>query len=303
VPPRAARLLVKVAQTLVCVPLAAALAQTPYKWDLPPGFPKPRVPFDNPMTEAKVELGRYLFYDARMSANGTESCASCHIQSLAFTDGKPRGEGSTGEKHPRSSMSLVNVAYTPVFTWIDQGLHTLEEQARVPMFGVHPVELGMDERGEKFLAVARADPKYKKLFGPDTITMDNVIKAIACFERSIVSARSPYDRYHFDREDSAISAVAKHGEVLFFSTGFSCFRCHGGVNFTGKPEDEGGFKAPTLRNIAVTAPYMHDGAVATLEEAVTHHSSMTVQERAGIVEFLRTLTDEALLHDPRFSRP
>ncbi len=286
--------------SVLCVP---ALAQTPYKWDLPSGFPKPRIPVDKPMTQAKVELGRTLIYDPRMSANGKQSCASCHIQSLAFTDGKPRGEGSTGEKHPRGSMSLVNVAYAPVFTWIDQGLHTLEEQARDPMFGNHPVELGMDEGGEKFLAIARADPKYQKLFGADAITMENVIKAIACFERSIVSARSPYDRYHFDRDDTAISAAAKHGEVLFFSTGFSCFRCHGGPNFTGRPEDEGGFKAPTLRNIAVTAPYMHDGAVATLEEAVTHHGTMTIEQRADIVQFLRTLTDEALLHDPRFSRP
>jgi cytochrome c peroxidase len=255
------------------------------------------------MTEAKVELGRRLFYDPRMSPNGTQSCASCHIQSLAFTDGKPRGEGSTGEKHPRGSMSLVNVAYAPVFTWIDQGLHTLEEQARVPMFGNHPVELGMDEGGEKFLGIVRADPKYKPLFGSDPITLDDIVKALACFERSIVSARSPYDRYHFDRDDSAIAAAARHGEVLFFSTGFSCFRCHGGVNFTGRPENDGDFKAPTLRNIAVTAPYMHDGRVATLEEAVTHHNPMTPAERADIVEFLHTLTDEALLHDPRFSPP
>jgi cytochrome c peroxidase len=255
------------------------------------------------MTPAKVELGRYLFYDPRMSRNGTQSCASCHIQSLAFTDGKPRGEGSTGELHPRGSMSLVNVAYASVFTWIDQGLHSLEEQARVPMFGEHPVELGMDPAGQRFLAIARADPRYQKLFGDDPIAIENIIKALACFERSIVSARSPYDRYHFYRDDSAISAAAKHGEILFFSTGFSCFRCHSGSNFTGKPEDAGGFKAPTLRNIAVTAPYMHDGSVKTLQEAVVHHSAMSDADRADIVEFLRTLTDEALLHDPKFSRP
>lgn len=281
--------------------LAAANAQTPYNWDLPAGFPKPRVPADNPMTTAKVELGRHLFYDTRMSGNGTQSCASCHIQRLAFTDGKAHGEGSTGERHPRGSMSLVNVAYARVFTWLDQGLNSLEEQARVPMFGDHPIELGVD--AEKFLVIVRADPKYRELFGADPITLDNIIKALACFERSIVSARSPYDRYHFDRDDSAISAAAKHGEVLFFSTGFSCFRCHSGPNFTGKPEDPGGFKAPTLRNIAVTAPYMHDGSVKTLEEAIAHHGTMTAAERADILEFLRTLTDEALLHDPRFARP
>jgi cytochrome c peroxidase len=280
-----------------------ANAQTPYDWHLPTGFPKPKVPIDNPMTAAKVELGRYLFYDTRMSSNGTQSCASCHIQSLAFTDGKPRGEGSTGERHERGSMSLINIAYAPVFTWIDQGLHSLEEQARVPMFGEHPVELGMNPSGEKFVAIARADARYRELFGADPITIDNIIKALACFERSIISARTPYDRYHYDRDDSAISAAAKHGEVLFFSTGFSCFRCHSGPNFTGKPEEEGGFKAPTLRNIAITAPYMHNGSVKTLEEAVTHNGKMTGAERTDILEFLRTLTDESLLHDPRFSRP
>ena len=255
------------------------------------------------MTAAKVELGRHLFYDTRMSANGKQSCASCHIQNLAFTDGKAQGEGSTGEKHPRGSMSLVNVAYASDFTWLDQGLHSLEEQARVPMFGVHPVELGLDPGAEKFLGIVRADPAYQTLFGEDPITVDNIVKALACFERSIVSARSPYDRYHFDRDDSAISAAAKHGEILFFSTGFSCFRCHGGPNFTGRPEDTGGYKAPTLRNIAVTAPYMHDGAVKTLDEAITHHLQMTDAERDDIAAFLRTLTDESLLHDPRFGRP
>lgn len=255
------------------------------------------------MTAAKVELGRYLFYDKRISGNGTQSCASCHIQSLAFTDGKSRGEGSTGERHQRGSMSLVNVGYTQVFTWIDQGIHSLEEQVRVPMFGDHPIELGMDPSAEKFLAIVRADARYQKLFGADPITLDNIIKALACFERSIVSARSPYDRYHFDRDDSAISAAAKYGEVLFFSTGFSCFRCHSGPNFTGKPDEEGGFKAPTLRNIAITAPYMHDGNVKTLEEAIVHHGKMTDAERADILEFLRTLTDEAVLHDPRFASP
>ena len=173
------------------------------------------------MTAAKVELGRHLFYDKRMSANGTQSCASCHIQSLAFTDGKTRGTGSTGELHSRGSMSLVNVAYAPTFTWIEQGLHSLEEQARIPMFGEHPIELGMDAAGEKFLAIARADPVYRKLFGSDPITIENVIRAIArASKRSIVSARSPYDRYHYDRDDNAPSPLRrKHGEVLFLQHG------------------------------------------------------------------------------------
>lgn len=291
-------------RSLLLLFAALAWGQSGYTWDLPAGFPAPRVPAGNPMTAAKVELGRYLFYDRRMSGNGTQSCATCHIQRLAFTDGKPRGQGSTGEIHPRGSMSLVNVAYAQVFTWVDQGLHSLEDQARVPMFGTHPVELGMDASGEKFLAILRSDPVYRRLFGGDPITIDNAIKAIGCFERSIISARSPYDRYHFDRDDSAISQEAKQGEELFFSQPLACFRCHGGPNFTGRPEAAGEFKPPTLRNITVTAPYMHDGGVATLEQAVGHRNpEMTPKQRALIIEFLRTLTDQAVLTDPRWSDP
>jgi cytochrome c peroxidase len=291
-------------RSLLFAVLVVANAQVPYKWNLPAGFPMPRVPVDNPMTAAKVELGRTLFYDQRMSANGTQSCATCHVQSLAFTDGKARSAGSTGELHPRGSMSLVNIAYAPAFTWANPDLHSLEEQARTPMFGHEPVELGMDPAGETFLAIVRADVRYRNLFNGDAITIENIIKAIACFERSIISARSPYDRYHYDRDESAISAAAKHGEVIFYSSGYSCFRCHSGPNFTGKPQEEGGYKAPTLRNIAVTGPYMHNGSVKTLEEAVAHEgTAFSVQDRSDLVEFLRTLTDEALLNDSRFSRP
>jgi cytochrome c peroxidase len=125
-----------------------------YDWKLPVGFPKPYVPPDNPMTAAKVELGRYLFYDTRMSVNGTEACASCHKQELAFTDGRPVGIGATGEHHTRSAMSLVNVAYSAALTWSNPRLKLLEEQALTPMLGDHPVELGLKE-GDQFLPALR----------------------------------------------------------------------------------------------------------------------------------------------------
>ena len=345
--------------------LRAILADTggavEYQWNLPKGFPKPYVPADNPMTAAKVELGRYLFYDVRMSVNGKESCASCHKQELAFTDGRPVGIGATGEKHSRSAMSLVNVAYAAALTWSNPELKSLEKQALTPMFGEHPMELGLRE-GDKFLPTLRADKTYTPLFRSafpaegDPYTIDNVTKAIASFERSIISGRSPYDRYHYDRDDSAISASARHGEVLFFSQHISCFRCHGGFNFTDatlsesnperepafhntglynpyvppnvgifeythKPEDLGKFKVPTLRNVALTAPYMHDGSVATLEAVIDHYAAggrahdnpnkdhliggfqITAQDKADLVEYLKSLTDTEVTHDPRFANP
>src|SRR5690606_31712049 len=114
--------------------LVACSTEGGFVWDLPDGFPEPRVPADNPMSDAKVELGRHLFYDVRLSGNETQSCASCHLQELAFTDGLPRGVGSTGQVHPRASMSLVNVAYAPTLTWASPVLRELERQALVPMF-------------------------------------------------------------------------------------------------------------------------------------------------------------------------
>ena len=135
--------------SLMLATLAAAfgapLKAADYQWNLPKGFPRPYVPADNPMTTAKVELGRYLFYDTRMSVNGKSSCATCHKQELAFTDGRATGLGATGESHSRGAMSLVNVAYSAALTWSNPRMKTLEDQARVPMFGDHPVELGLQE--------------------------------------------------------------------------------------------------------------------------------------------------------------
>lgn len=347
-----------------------------YTWNLPRGFPKPRVPADNPMSAAKVELGRFLFYDTRMSVNGKASCATCHKQELAFTDGRPVSAGATRELHSRSAMSLVNIVYSAVLTWANPEMKELEKQALVPMYGTHPVELGLRE-GDGFLDSIRKDGKYQDLFarafpdGGDRFTITNVTKAIACFERSIVSARSPWDRYHYERVDDAISESAKRGEILFFSRQLSCFRCHGGFNFSGgtvseahsstnpefhntglynvagpysypepnlgifeltrNPQDVGKFKAPTLRNIAITAPYMHDGSIPTLEAVLDHYASggrtiqsgphagtgrdnpnkdqliggfrLSRQNRDDLLEFLKSLTDEAVLTDPRFASP
>jgi cytochrome c peroxidase len=347
-----------------------------YEWHLPKGFPKPFVPADNPMTAAKVELGRYLFYDTRMSVNGKESCASCHKQELAFTDGRAAAQGATGELHSRSAMSLVNVAYSGALTWSNPEMKSLEKQALVPMFGDHPIELGLRE-GDGFLPMLRSDTKYRSLFerafpgDADPFTVANVTKALASFERSVISGSSPYDRYHYAGDDNAISESAKRGEILFFNQHLSCFRCHGGFafsdatvsernagrhnefhntglynvsgllsypapnlgiyEFTKEPADVGKFKAPTLRNIALTAPYMHDGSIPTLEGVLDHYAAggrriisgpntgngrenpnkdpliggfqLSEQDRSDLIAFLNCLTDEAVIHDPRFANP
>ncbi len=314
------------------------------------------------MSAAKVELGRYLFYDTRMSVNGKESCASCHRQELAFTDGRARAEGATGQVHPRSSMSLVNVAYAPLLTWANPTLDSLEDQALTPMLGEEPIELGLKGHEQEFMNAVRRDTVYQRLFpqafpeAGDPYTLKNVTKSIAAFERTIISVRSPYDRYRWGGDSSAISDSAKRGELLFSSSERGgCFQCHGGWNFsnirfevardqagedglrrgffntgvlsyaapnrglyehTQRPEDIGKFRAPTLRNIALTAPYMHDGSLATLEEVLDHYAAggkidhpnksrilrpftLTDGEKRDLVELLKSLTDEKLLHDPR----
>jgi cytochrome c peroxidase len=223
------------------------------------------------------------------------------------------GVGATGEKHPRGPMSLVNVAYSSVLTWADPTMKELEQQALVPMFGEHPIELGL-RKDDGFLPTLRSDPTYRDLFvhafpnEPDPFTIANVTKAIASFERSIISARSPYDRYHYGGDDSAVSDSAKRGEILFHSQPLICFTCHGGLAFGGGfHEEAGNFKAPTLRNIALTAPYMHDGKVATLEGTFEHNANgafhLSADQRKDLLEFLKSLTDEEVLHDPRFSNP
>jgi cytochrome c peroxidase len=348
-----------------------------YQWELPTWVPKPIVPANNPMTAAKVELGRYLFYERRLSVNGTQSCASCHIQARAFTDGKMLAQGATGEQHPRNSMSLANIAYNSVLNWANPLVTKLEEQGLVPLFGEHPVELGMAGRERQILKLLQTEDRYKSMFqrafGADrsAINLNNMMKAIASFERSIVSFDSPYDRYRYGGDSRAISAAAKRGEVLFNSESLECFHCHSGFNFsdstvharsgfpeiafhntglynidgrgaypphnsgvyeiTHQPKDMGRFKAPTLRNIELTAPYMHDGSVPTLAAAIAHYQAggrtiasgksagvgsanplksnfisgfkLTKSEQQDLLAFLNSLTDLHFTQNPAFSDP
>jgi len=349
---------------------------TPWSWELPFGFPPVSVPDDNPMTVEKVELGRHLFYDTRLSLDGTFSCASCHGQELAFTDGKGRGVGVTGDVHPRGAMSLANVAYASTLNWANPLEKTLEHQALTPMFGEDPIELGLAGREHLLIASFEEDHdafvRFERAF-PDearSVSIRTITQGLASFQRTMISGNSPYDRY-LRGDRTALSESARRGSDLFFSEELECFHCHGGFNFsasiaheglvfsenafhsnglyniagagdypesnqglfafTNRPEDRGRFKAPTLRNIAVTAPYMHDGSLETLDAVIDHYAAggrliedgpyagdgrlhpnksafingfeLNAQERVDLKSFLESLTDEQFLRDPKFSEP
>jgi cytochrome c peroxidase len=332
-----------------------------YSWTLPRGLPVPIVPDDNPMSDAKVALGRRLFYDRRLSGNGTFSCGSCHEQRKAFTDGRATAVGATGGRHPRSAMSLANVAYNLTLGWADEDVTTLEAQMAVPLFNEHPIEMGVAGRTEEIVARFASSPadaaEFRAAFPADpTVSMATIVKAVAAFERTLVSGDSPLDRYLFRDDRAAMSAEAVRGMQLFFSDRLRCAACHGGFNLSGpvrfeggkaagpvfhntglvvvdgdapadrglfektrNPGDRGRFRAPTLRNIAVTAPYMHDGSVPTLEAVIAHYSSggrpgtnpsrmmrpftLTAEETADLIAFFHSLTDRAFLENPAFADP
>jgi cytochrome c peroxidase len=350
------------AVTLLLVGAIGLRTSSEATWDLPPGVPPPYIADPASLTPARVALGRQLFYEPRLSANGKTSCGTCHRREFAFTDTRPRAIGTTGELHPRSSMSLVNVAYRDTLTWADPTLASLEAQALVPMFGEHPIELGLKGNEARIYDRLGDDPILLRLFHeaypgePAPVTTGNITAAIAAFERTIVSFRSPYDRYRLRGERNAISPAARRGEALFFSTEKAgCVQCHRGVNFdggartapqaavvpmfhntglfrlypapntglqehTGKAEDEGKFRAPTLRNIERTGPYMHDGSIETLAEVLDHYTAggraahanrspllhplkLTADERRDLLAFLDSLTDIDALVDSQWADP
>jgi cytochrome c peroxidase len=313
----------------------------PYEWDLPPGFPVPRVPLDNPMTPAKVALGRSLFHDARLSGGGKLACSGCHRPELAYTDGLARALGARGDEHSRSTMSLTNVAYNASYGWDDPTLTELEAQALVPMLNEHPVEMGVLGREREVLSRLEVDRNYRKLFArafPDEsepITLANVTRALASFERTLISGNSAYDRWAYLGEVGALTPQARAGARLFFSRRLSCFRCHAGFNLSGPVVYEGAdtgldtrvldvagggkeagrLRAPSLRNVALTAPYMRDGSIATLEQVVDHYAAggrprtledplvrgftLSREERRDLIAFLHALTDDGFVERAR----
>lgn len=346
---------------LVCTPYLYA---GDYIWSLPAWMPVPTVPVDNPMSEEKVMLGQRLFYDANLSGPGYMSCSTCHMPKHSFSEQRPVSVGVTGQFHSRNAMAIVNVAYMKTLTWANPNEVRLEDQAKVPIFGTHPIE--MDTKGQegKVILFLQRDPIYPDLFQKafpnqnPPISFDTITKAIASFERTLISYQSPYDDYKYNHNDSAMSEEAKQGEALFMSDRVGCSACHSGVHFsdatqapvfhntglynldgqgaypegnqglyehTGNALDRGRFRTPTLRNIAKTAPYMHDGSIATLEEVIEHYAAggraaqqgeaspllddklhrfvLTDDEKQQLIAFLTSLTDTTFIDNPRFTTP
>lgn len=374
----AAAFLVALLHVLGLRPIGSADAhQGHWHWDVSgKGLPEPVVPADNPMSSEKVALGRRLFYERRLSGNGTTSCGSCHMQSKAFTDGRTRAVGATGQLTDRSSPTLTNVAYNRTFAWANPSLRSLEQQILVPLFGEHPVEMGVtDTNSQEILERLRGDDHYTRMFKDafpgtaDPVTWGNVTMAITTFQRTLISGDSKYDRAL--RGEATLTESEERGMNLFFGERAECHHCHNGINMsdqqtyvgafeepirfhntglydidgrggfpepntgvhevTGKAGDMGMFRAPTLRNIATTAPYMHDGSLATLRDVVDFYADggrnittgpnqgdgrknpfksglivgndLSDAERDDLVAFLTTLTDDAFLSNPAFSDP
>lgn len=348
-----------------------------FEWKLPKGVYPPKVPDNNPMSEAKVELGRHLFYDTRLSANQEQSCSSCHLQAFAFADHNKVGIGSTGAHSLRNPNSLTNTGYYTSYSWANPALDTLERFIVLPIIGDDPIELGVTEEMQpEVFARFENNETYQNMFKaafPDIenpIKLEFIVKALAAFNRTLNSFNSPYDKY-LAGDANALTPAQQRGHDLFMGERAECFHCHDGIHFSDStaneksfqsvqffhniglynvddegsyPEgnqglyeitvnnaDKGKFKAPSLRNVAVTFPYMHDGSMATLQEVIELHSNggrdiqegenagmgtlnpfrsdfitrkdFTQQEKDDLIAFLHALTDNDFISDPKLSDP
>jgi cytochrome c peroxidase len=331
---------------------------TPYVLDIPSHFPDMIIPTDNPMTVEGVDLGRYLFYEKKLSGDNSMSCASCHMPENSFSDPNQYSTGIDGIQGTRQSMALVNMGWENFFFW-DGRETTLEKQILDPV--INPIE--MHETWKNAVAKLNQDMNYRnrffRAFGEGGIDSVKAAKAIAQFIRTMISGQSKYDVMYKYENGMSLSATEQSifqtidpeewaGYDLFKSlNGADCFHCHNGPlmrvkkfsnngllpNFlndlgraavTNNPEDNYKFKVPTLRNIALTAPYMHDGRFSTLDEVIEHYSSgihmsptidpliefgsqggvqLDVQEKYLLKKFLLTLTDENFVNNPKFKDP
>ncbi len=308
---------------------AAAQTQPADSFQAPKGFPPIPWPADNPYSPARAELGKRLFFDGRLSANGAESCAFCHEPEHAFAGGTPLAKGANGTLGHRHVPTLINRAWGRLQFWDGRAL-TLEAQVVVPVTDPDEMGLTTEEVVQKIRAIKGYVPLFTTAFGDDTVSFDRIAKAIATFERTIVSGNSAYDRY-LAGDKTALTKQQKDG-LDFFNKKGECAECHLGVNFTDEkfanvgigmdqqnPDtgrgsithrrgDLGKFKVPTLRDLARRAPYMHDGSVRTLGEVLDLYAKgglpnaqldtrltpfyMDAQTRDDLLAFLDALNGE-----------
>ena len=331
---------------------------------------------ENKFSQAKADLGRYLFYDRKLSVNNTKACASCHAQEFSFTDGYTRSIGALGDLHQRNSRPLINIVFNKYLTAADSTLHFPEQQVNNPMMNEHPPEMGMKGNEELILQKLKDDDQYSgkfKLAFPEQenpFTIRNIQWAICSFVKTIFSFQSPYDRYVYQKDKTALNKEQQKGMQLFFSDKLQCNACHGGINFsapllkdgkgnnlfyfntglyntdsagsypvydqglvmlTSNAGDMGKYRVPTLRNLAFTAPYFHDGSATTLEDAIAVYENggrnvqagsyagdgrknphkhplvkgfrLNSQERKDLVAFLLCLTDSTVCANPAYANP
>lgn len=357
----------KVLVSLFMIVLAATLwtcqhgapegpAPTPYPLVIPPFFPPMDIPADNPLTYEGVALGRYLFWEKKLSGNNAMSCGTCHLPEHGFSDTARYSRGINGQLGTRQAMPLVNLGWATTYFWDGRAV-TLEKQVEGPV--ENPIEMAED--WNHAVEEIKNDPLYPplffKAFGSTEVSKERITKAIASFMRTMISANSKFDKqrigqYQFTPEE-------EHGFTLFMTEGGSpdevpggsfgadCFHCHGfgAMQFsdylfhnngldasftdlgrgavTGSPYDNGKFKAPSLRNVMLTAPYMHDGRFSTIEQVIEHYNGggtpsttidpfmkftvgglqLSAQSKSDLKAFLMCLTDTTFIHNPAFSDP
>jgi cytochrome c peroxidase len=316
---------------------------TAYEIQIPAGFPNISIPEDNPLTQEGIYLGRKLFHDPILSGDNSQSCASCHIQTLSFTDGKALSVGIDGQAGKRNAMSLINAAWFCGLNW-DGSANSLEAQAFEPV--TNPVE--MHDTWPNAIAKLKAHSSYPNLFyaafGTKDFDSTHVVKAIAQFERTLISSNSKWDMYL--RGETQLNLSETRGYEIFFTERGDCFHCHSTILFTDNefhnngldeafsdeglflvtndPNDKGRFRTPTLRNAVFTAPYMHDGRFNTLEEVIDFYSEglrysptidplmknidqggirLTDEEKFYLLAFLKTLTDSSFVLNPEYAAP
>lgn len=343
-----------------------------------PAFIKDTVYLDtqNPFTPAKAELGRYLFFDRRLSVNNTKSCATCHDPAFSFTDRYNRSIGALGDLHQRNASPLINIVFNRYLTAADSSLHFPEQQIRNPMFNENPVELGWKGNEITIIRKVKADSLYQQLFKKafpfykDPVTVQTIQYAISSFVKTILVFNSPYDRFRFQNDSLAMTKAARRGMQLFLSDSLQCSRCHNGINLstpvmtmtnkqqlfyfntglyntdgkggypvydqgliekTKQPRDMGAYRVPTLRNLAYTAPFFHDGSAQTLEDVIKVYEqggrnvpagvftgdgkanpfksplikgfSLNSQQRLDLVQFLLSCSDSSVLNNPAWANP
>lgn len=319
---------------------------TPYKLETPPGFFEMPIPKENPLTVEGIALGRKLFYEPLLSANNKMSCGSCHQQKYAFSDTSSFSTGVDGVKGKRNALPIFNLGWTNEGFFWDGRAATLEAQAIEPM--QNPIE--MHETLENAVAELQCTSVYphlfKKAFGSKTITVTMIANAIAQFERTIISSDSRYDKFTRKEPGGYLSPEEISGLNLFVDTDKgNCVGCHvlngpltsfmyidigldsiaqdsGRYVMNPSLNEVGKFKIPSLRNTALTAPYMHDGRFQTLDQVLDHYSEgfkmspnvnklifkngkgrLSPSEKQYIIKFLKTLTDSSLIENPKFSNP